>query len=87
VWTCSLIITVCNAAGYDLDGRFSIPGRDIFLFHTFRPVQWLLEVLSSGLKRPEYETDHLAPSTVVERSFHVSSTASQGTGTTILLFV
>jgi hypothetical protein len=56
------------ATGYGLDGRGSNPGRGkIFLFSTasrpaLRPtqplIQWVLEALSPGVKRPGRQADH-----------------------------
>jgi hypothetical protein len=60
VWTCWVVITVSNVSDYDLDGRFSISGGIFLFFHTFRPIQWLLEALSHKVKKPERGTDLLA---------------------------
>jgi hypothetical protein len=62
-------------AGYELDDRGSIAGRDkrFFLFNTASrpalgpthpPVQWISGALSPGVKGLGREADHSAPSNV-----------------------
>jgi hypothetical protein len=64
--------------------RFSGVGLGIFLFTTASrtalgptqpPIQWVLEALSLGVKRPGRETDHSPPSTAeVKNAWSYTST-------------
>jgi hypothetical protein len=87
-------ISVCIATGYGLDDRMfgvRIPaGVGIFLFTTvsipalgsIHPrIQWVLESLSLGIKRPGREADHSPPSSAevkecVELYLHSPNTCS-----------